>query len=219
MKSRGKNIEAWIKSKVQLNHNELISDDVNIQALGQKQKLGNQAIMHEWERPIMEWGAKVITQNGGRILNVGYGMGIIDAYIRDAKPAHHTIVEIHPEIAEMARSNGYTDVYEGHWADFVEECQANGVKYDGIYFDVYCFDGDKDWLLFSKEVESILNPGGIYSYFNGEAARSQRVGSYLAENGWQETYFVMNVDMRYVENGREQTKPMQHPCIFWKKKL
>ena len=29
-----------------------------------------QAVMMEWERPIMEQAAQVITRNGGRVLNV-----------------------------------------------------------------------------------------------------------------------------------------------------
>ena len=40
-----------------------------------------QAVMMDWERPIMEQAAKVITRNGGRVLNVGFGMGIIDTEI------------------------------------------------------------------------------------------------------------------------------------------
>jgi type IV protein arginine methyltransferase len=210
-------LENWINSEIELTNSELISKNIDIQLLGKKQKLGNQAIMHEWERPIMKWGAEAITKNGGRILNVGYGMGIIDAYIRETRPAHHTIVEIHPDIVKTARSNGYTDVYEGHWADFVEECKANNIKYDGIYFDVYCFNGDKDWLLFSKEVENILNPGGIYSYFNGEAARNQRVGSYLAEHGWKVTYAILEVNMEYKEGDVDYIQKIDHPCVFWQK--
>lgn len=211
----GTHMQHWINSGIEIKNDELISFNTIIQDLGKTEYKGNNAIMHEWERPIMKKDAENITRNGGRILNIGHGMGIIDGFIRDKNPEHHTIVEIHPDIVANARSNGYTDVYQGDWMDFIKECKDNGIKYDGIYFDTYCFDSRQDWILFAKEVHHILNPRGIFSYFNAGAARRQRVKEYLIENNWKYTETVVNLDIKYIENGEEISRPTRRTSIYW----
>ena len=44
--------------------------------------------MMGWETPLMERHAAVICASGGDVLNVGFGMGIVDACIQ----AHQVIV-------------------------------------------------------------------------------------------------------------------------------
>ena len=56
------------------------------------------AIMMDWEDPIMEKSAEIICQNGGRVLNVGFGMGIIDSYIEEYDIEEHWIIEAHPDV-------------------------------------------------------------------------------------------------------------------------
>lgn len=34
----------------------------------------------------------------GDILNVGFGLGLIDTYIQSYKPRSHTIIEAHPDV-------------------------------------------------------------------------------------------------------------------------
>jgi protein arginine N-methyltransferase 2 len=41
-----------------------------------------EAVMMQWEEPLMAAHANLICQNGGDILNVGFGMGIIDDAIQ-----------------------------------------------------------------------------------------------------------------------------------------
>ena len=52
------------------------------------------AIMMEWEKPLMELAAKTICKGGGKILNVGFGMGYIDDAIQKENIEHHTIMKI-----------------------------------------------------------------------------------------------------------------------------
>ncbi|MDA0655819.1 MAG: hypothetical protein O2912_05355, partial [Proteobacteria bacterium] len=49
-------------------------------------------VMMEWERPIMERSAEIITVNGGDVLNVGFGLGIIDTAIQQFGLVTHTII-------------------------------------------------------------------------------------------------------------------------------
>ena len=174
-------LEKWIKSNIEVDSEFLNSTDDECALYS---KLYKQSIMHEWERPIMKEDAKLVTSLGGRILNVGHGMGIIDGYIKDSNIEEHTIVEIHPQIVERARNAGFSDVYEGDWVDFVDECIKSNRKFTGIYFDTFCFDGRPDWELFTKKVDSILEPGGIFVYLNGRAAKTQHVQLYLEHWGW-----------------------------------
>ena len=174
-------LQKWIRSNIEIDSEFLNSTDDECILYS---KLYKQSIMHEWERPIMKEDAKLVTSLGGNVLNVGHGMGIIDGYIKDSNIEEHTIVEIHPQIAERARNSGYSDVYEGDWIDFVDECIKSNRKFTGIYFDTFCFDGRPDWELFTKKVDSILEPGGIFVYLNGMAAKTQHVQLYLEHWGW-----------------------------------
>lgn len=143
---------------------------------------GGQEIMQKWETPIMKYDAKRLCKDGGSILNIGYGMGIIDGFIRDHKPDKHTIIEVHPQIVENAKAAGYENVLEGDWLDIVKNMTE---QFDAIYFDTYCFDRD-DWAIFTKDhVDRLLKPGGRFSYFNRDAARHQKVAELCEAKGWK----------------------------------
>ncbi len=149
---------------------------------------GGHQIMHEWETPIMRQDAKRLCEGGGSILNIGYGMGIIDGFIRDHKPDKHTIIEVHPQIVENAKAAGYENVLEGDWLDVVKNMTE---QFDAIYFDTYCFDRD-DWAIFTKDhADRLLKPGGRYSYFNAGAARHQKVAELCEAKGWKSSVEVV----------------------------
>lgn len=60
-------------------------------------------IMHEWESELMKKHAEFVCERGGNILEIGFGMGISAGFIQDENPVSHTIIELHPQIAEKAR--------------------------------------------------------------------------------------------------------------------
>lgn len=41
---------------------------------------------------------QAICSRGGDVLNVGFGLGLVDAAIQSNQPASHTIVEAHPDV-------------------------------------------------------------------------------------------------------------------------
>ena len=55
----------------------------------------------------MEAQAKTVCQNGGKILNVGFGMGYIDDAIQTYDIEHHTIIECHPDVWQKMREDGW----------------------------------------------------------------------------------------------------------------
>lgn len=58
----------------------------------------NNAVMMGWETPIMERSAAVMCPCEGRdVLNIGFGLGIIDTILQKYHPRSHTIVEAHPD--------------------------------------------------------------------------------------------------------------------------
>ncbi|KAJ0963443.1 hypothetical protein J5N97_028565 [Dioscorea zingiberensis] len=129
----------------------------------------SKAVMMAWERPLMEAHAKAVcgNGNGGRILNVGFGMGLVDEAIQQYAPVEHTIVEAHPEVYERMIRSGWKEkdnvkIVFGKWQDVLSQLES----YDGIFFDTY---GEyyEDLREFHQHLPKLLKPGGIYSYFNG----------------------------------------------------
>lgn len=136
---------------------------------------GGEGVMMEWERSLMEKHAEVICQRGGNILNVGFGMGIIDSYIQvrlaSFPDAHHYIIEAHPVVHERMKEEGWLDkanvtVLFGRWQDVIGTLPADA--FGGIFFDTY---GEyyEQMREFHSFVPRLLKKGGIYSFFNGLA--------------------------------------------------
>ena len=50
-------------------------------------------VMMDWETSLMKEHAKVVTENGGDILEIGFGMGICANFIQQSNIKSHTIIE------------------------------------------------------------------------------------------------------------------------------
>ncbi|CAK9182853.1 unnamed protein product [Ilex paraguariensis] len=127
----------------------------------------SKAIMMAWERPLMEAHAKTVCSGGGHILNIGFGMGLVDTAIQQYAPITHTIVEAHHEVYDRMIRCGWGEkenvkILFGRWQDVLSQLES----YDGIFFDTY---GEyyEDMREFHQHLPSLLKPGGIYSFFNG----------------------------------------------------
>ncbi|OMO70736.1 hypothetical protein COLO4_28538 [Corchorus olitorius] len=136
-----------------------------LQAVREKYKQ-HKAAMMAWEKPLME-AHKAVCSGGGSILNVGFGMGLVDTAIQQYGPAKHTIVEAHPEVYERMLRTGWGEkdnvkIIFGRWQDVLSQLES----YDGIFFDIY---GEyyEDLSEFHQHLPKLLKAGGIYSYFNG----------------------------------------------------
>lgn len=85
----------------------------------------NNGVMMEWERDIMERSVEVLLPHnkpGRRVLNIGFGMGIIDTFFQAKKPAHHVIVEPHPDVLARLTADGWgkkpgVEILPGRWQD------------------------------------------------------------------------------------------------------
>jgi protein arginine N-methyltransferase 2 len=129
------------------------------------------AVMMEWERPLMEEHARRLCASGGDVMNVGFGMGIVDGAIAAFAPRSHTIVEAHPQVFAALTRDGWPTrpgvcACNGRWQEVVPQLIAKGRRFDGIFYDTYG-EHDADMAEFHAHLPALLRPGGVYSFFNG----------------------------------------------------
>lgn len=145
-----------------------------------------ESIMTTDEDELMRETASILCSNSGSVLNVGFGMGIIDSYIKTHNPSEHCIIEAHPQVCKRADDMGF-DVYCDKWESVVTEFIKDGKKFDSIYFDTFTFDyiNHPQWAPFTKLVPKLLNPNGIYSFFNEYASKIEKVEEILQTFNWE----------------------------------
>ncbi|GMM52620.1 protein-arginine N5-methyltransferase [Starmerella bacillaris] len=163
-------------------------------------------VMMDWETPIMKRSAELITKPGGVVLNIGFGMGIIDTFIQELKPAKHYIIEAHPTVLQRMKDQGWYSkenvvILEGTWKEKLPELIEEGITLDGLYYDTFS-EHYKDMLVLFDYVVGLLNFDGTFSYFNGLGADRvvcydvyKRVAEYnLKDYGLNLTFEVMDID-------------------------
>ncbi|KAI8092723.1 arginine N-methyltransferase 2 [Halteromyces radiatus] len=133
------------------------------------------AVMMGWEGPLMVEHAKVMCPKEGLdVLNVGFGLGLIDMELQKYKPRHHYIIEAHPDVYAHMKKLGWDQkpgvtILFGRWQDVVPTLT---MTFDGIFFDTYGEFYD-DLRAFHDAVPNMLNTDGIYTWFNGLGATNQ----------------------------------------------
>lgn len=128
-------------------------------------------VMQRWEEPYMAKLASIVTKNGGRILEVGFGMGISAKYIQKSnKIQSHIIIECHPDIIKFACKKfkkqiivGRLTIINGFWEDILPFFKNN--SFDGILFDSFEPYDEHQFFPFSKEAHRLLKKGGVFTYF------------------------------------------------------
>lgn len=99
----------------------------------------SKAVMMAWERPLMEAHAQAVCSAGGHVLNVGFGMGLVDTAIQQYGPASHTIIEAHPEVYQRMLRSGWAEkenvkIVFGRWQDVLPQLET----YDGLSSSGVC---------------------------------------------------------------------------------
>jgi type IV protein arginine methyltransferase len=138
-------------------------------------------VMMEWEKDIMSKSTDAILSSPGlRVLNIGFGMGIIDSLIQSHanRPAEHHIIEAHPDVLKAMESKGWPDkpgvfIHAGRWQDVLQTMVDDNLVFDAIYYDTFA-ESYKDFKdFFSEQVLGLLDTAGRWSYFNGMGADRQ----------------------------------------------
>jgi len=125
----------------------------------------NIQVMMDWEHPIMSASAAYVTQGGGDILEIGFGMGIASGYIQSHSISSHTIIENHPQIIsksiEWASGKSNVTIVSQSWYDVRDSIGT----FDGIFYDTY---GDEDVNHFSSSLSSLTKNGTKVTWWNNE---------------------------------------------------
>lgn len=170
------------------------------------------AVMMEWERPIMKKSAEVICRNGGRVLNVGFGMGIIDSYIQQYNVTEHWIIEPHIDVYTKMFQDGWhlkpnVRIMFGDWQWYLKYMP----KFDGVYFDTWEDNGGQ----FLIEVPNILKDDAIFSYFNNP--REDEKGLHMTDEDydlitkWGEVEFE-SIELDFIDSTERQRTD---GLIYW----
>eukprot|EP01116_Phalansterium_solitarium_P013371 TRINITY_DN3072_c4_g1_i1.p2 TRINITY_DN3072_c4_g1~~TRINITY_DN3072_c4_g1_i1.p2 ORF type:complete len:344 (+),score=147.74 TRINITY_DN3072_c4_g1_i1:114-1145(+) len=163
----------------------------------------NNAVMMGWELPLMQRHAALLCPREGLdVLNVGFGLGLMDIEYQKYRPATHTIIEAHPDVYAHMLATGWDKrpgvrIIFGRWQDVVEQLGT----FDAIYFDTFGEYYD-DLREFNEHVVNLLRTDGSYSFFNGLAGTNSffhaiycRLAALeLAEMGLQTHYTPIDMD-------------------------
>lgn len=142
--------------------------------------LSDDEIMEDWQIPVMQAMADVVTATHGDVLEIGFGRGVASDMIQKPGVRSHTIVECNDSV--IARFNSWKErhpsadiqILEGRWQDRVNDIQ----QYDGIFFHTFPLN-EEDFV--EQVVQSVtfashffptavahLKPGGVFTYLTNE---------------------------------------------------
>jgi len=120
-------------------------------------------VMMNWEDSIMKASADYVCENGGDILEIGFGMGISAGYIQANNINSHTIIENHPQIIEKlklwAADKPNVIIIEGDWYNIKDSLST----YDGLFYDTF---GDNDVDKFKTILPTLMKSGGKATWWN-----------------------------------------------------
>eukprot|EP00966_Prymnesium_polylepis_P130910 3027765-Prymnesium_polylepis.1 len=114
-------------------HAAFLLDRLRYERGGQESSLGGsdrlmdskaRPVMMEWEAPLMRaHAASLIPRLGkGAVLNIGFGMGLVDSALQARRPARHHIVEAHADVFGHMQREGWAErtgvaLHFGRWQD------------------------------------------------------------------------------------------------------
>ncbi|KAI6134481.1 S-adenosyl-L-methionine-dependent methyltransferase [Pisolithus croceorrhizus] len=141
-------------------------------------------VMMGWEREIM---CKTVDElcsdhprlkEGLRVLNVGFGLGIIDSLLQGISepPSLHVIIEAHPDVLAHMRERGWhskpgVKVMTGKWQDVIQSKEFRDLgKFDVVYTDTFAEDYQELHKFFKLLPSLLAGPEGRFSFFNGLGA-------------------------------------------------
>lgn len=153
-----------------------------------------QAVMMEWERPIMEQAAEVISRKGGRVLNVGFGMGIIDTAIENHEIQEHWIIEPHLDVFTKMMNDGWhlkphVKILHGDWQWFMKYLP----EFDGVYIDTW----NEEIYDFLRNSPAFLKEDGILSFFNNP--RADEKGLHMTQEHYDILNPIFNIEFETIQ--------------------
>lgn len=204
--------EKYLRSKLTYSDGKLVDDAGN-------------GVMMAWETEIMRRSVAALVPDGApgkRILNIGFGMGIVDSMFASTGPARHHIIEAHEEVLAQLDTagsafgaawegagpeNGAFKVHRGRWQDIVPVLLERGEVYDAVYFDTFGEDYSQLRKFFTEYIPGLLESDGVFGFFNGLGADRQIcydvytkvVELHLTDAGMDVEWQEVDVDLKGLE--------------------
>lgn len=153
----------------------------------QQKLMDDDEIMEEWLIPVMKAMAGVVTENGGDILEIGFGLGVSAEMIMSYPVESYTVIECNDIVIENYYSNWKSKhkgrdikLVRGLWQDTIDKMGL----YDGIFFHTYPLNEDEYLQYVNASItfaehffghaSTHLKPGGCFTYFTNEIASLSR---------------------------------------------
>ncbi|KAF7868581.1 hypothetical protein EAF04_005112 [Stromatinia cepivora] len=165
----------YLQSKLEFTDDKLLDADAN-------------GVMMAWETSIMQRTVDLLIPPSSphlRILNIGFGMGIIDTMFASTSPASHHIIEAHPDVLAHLQTPGHKfgkeweasapeegsyKIHAGRWQEILPTLLEENLQFDIIYFDTFGESYMELKKFFSEYVIGLLSENGKFSFFNGLGA-------------------------------------------------
>jgi len=139
---------------------------------GEVLEIDGHPVMEQWEHPYMAELARVATQNGGVVLEVGFGLGLSGTAIQKFDIEEHIIIEANDGVIARGKEWAKTQPHKvtfmhGLWQDEIKKLKPLSV--DGVLYDTYPLTKEEQHTHqfdFIRQIFSVLKPGGVLTYCN-----------------------------------------------------
>lgn len=175
-----------------------------------KLEIAGHPVMERWEEPYMKRLAEIATMNGGKVLEVGFGLGIAASYIQKSSVEEHHIIEANEQVFERMKdfvgsAKCRTILYSGFWEDI--SIQFEDKFFDGILFDTYPITLEElhtARFSFFSEAHRLLKVGGVFTHYSGEIEFTNEYIRYLRGAGF------------YDFSGELVSVNPPNDCLYWR---
>ncbi|KAL6305052.1 S-adenosyl-L-methionine-dependent methyltransferase [Sparassis latifolia] len=172
--------DAFLSSRLQFTK-DTHGQDICLLKVNEQEEIG---VMMGWERGIMQETVHKLCSDhenlprGLKVLNVGFGLGIIDCLFQalPVPPSIHVIIEPHPDVLQHMRELGWYNkpgvtILEGKWQDFMESDEVLTVGgFDVVYTDTFSEDYKELHRFFGHVPDLLAGPESRFGFFNGLGA-------------------------------------------------
>lgn len=120
-------------------------------------------VMHKGSKSLTEIYSYIVCQNGGDVLDIGFGLGY-SAQKMSELSSTYTCIEVNPQIYERAKEwandKPNVKIIFGDWIDIIPTLTK---KFDGIFMDTH---DDNNYRKFEEYAKLVSKEGTILSIFN-----------------------------------------------------